>query len=434
MKKNFLISTLIMVFLLQVLLLPSLAADKKFDGTKINVVAQQHYSTDSLKKLLPEFEEETGIDVNLDILPQTEMFKKVDACFISKASTYDVIFMMIVNVARYARAGWLEPLDQYIENSPDMNLEDFMSGFLGAQNYKGKYYALPFYGESSCLMYRKDLFEKEGLKVPETMDELMETAKLLTKDGSYGIVMRGTRDQAAIGYIWPTFLRAFGGKFFDEDLKPVFNNEKGIEATEFFVELMQKYAPPGVANMHWNEVQISLQQGQSAMCIDATNFACTLEENDMSKVAGKIGYAPVPEGPAGRVTLIATSSMGVNSYSKNKEAAFEFMKWATSNETQIKSAELGLRPDVTRNSVFLDPNYAKMYNYDNGNWFKVTQEAMQLCKADYRPVYIPEWVQIGNTISIQIQSALTGEKDVKTALDIAAKDVENIMKNAGYYD
>src|SRR5690554_1408418 len=289
MKRTYLIGLILLIVLLQGLVIPTFAAER-FDGTRLNVIAQQHWSTESLRELLPEFEKETGIKVVFDILPQTEMFKKVDACFISQAATYDVIFMMIVNVARYARAGWLEPLDQYMEKSSDIDLEDFMTGFIEAQNYKGSYYALPFYGESSCLMYRKDIFEEEGLKVPETMDELMETAKVLTKDGRYGIVLRGTRDQAAIGYIWPTFLKAFGGEFFDEDLRPIFNNEKGVEATEFFVELLQECAPPGVANMHWNEVQISLQQGQTATCIDATNFACNLEETDMSKVAGKIGY------------------------------------------------------------------------------------------------------------------------------------------------
>jgi multiple sugar transport system substrate-binding protein len=365
-------------------------------------------------------------------LPQSELGKKAEAGFAAGSDNYDVIMTLIVNVSRYARAHWLAPLDRYIKKSPDVNIKDFMPGFINVQKYNKKTYGLPFYGESSCLMYRKDLFEAAGVAVPQTMDELLVAARKLTKGNTYGIVLKGGRGQASNGYIWPMFLRSYGGDYFDKKYHPIFNNAKGQKATQIFADLMN-YSPPGAVNMGWNEVQVSMQQGQAAMTIDATNFAQVFEVSDMSKVAGKIGYAMVPKGPAGRFPAIAVASLGVTGFSKHKGAAWEFIKWATSSKAQKAMAKSGSRSDVTRISVFQDSEYQHKYNWDNGNWYKVTQQSMQMALPFYRPVDIPEWPRIGNAISIQVQSAFTKEKDVKRALNDAAAQVQNAMKEAGYY-
>jgi multiple sugar transport system substrate-binding protein len=415
-----------------VMMTVGVGATPKFDGLTINVAMQNHNSTRALSELLPEFEKATGIKVKIDQLPQAELAKKAEAVMVAHSDMYDAVMTLIVHVSRYARAGWLAPLDTYIKKSPDVNIKDFMPGFINSQKYKGKTYGLPFYGESSCLMYRKDLFKKAGIAVPQTMDELLAAAKKLTKDNMYGIVLKAGRGQASNGYIWPMFLRSYGGNYFNKKFKPIFNNSKGRKATRFFAELI-KYSPPGVINMGWNEVQVSMQQGQAAMTIDATNFAQVFEGSKMSKVAGKIGYAPVPKGPAGRFPAIAVASLGVTAFSKKKEAAWEFIKWACSSKVQKAMAKDGTRSDVTRNSVFMDPEYQKIYNWDNGNWYKVTQEAMKMALPFYRPVNIPEWPSIGDAISIQVQSAFIKAKDVKKALDDAALEVEKSMREAGYY-
>lgn len=310
-------------------------------------------------------------------------------------------------------------------------MPDFMQGFIKSQTYQDKIYGLPFYGESSILMYNKELFAKAGVAVPKTMEELMTAAKVLTKDGTYGIVLKGNRDQASNGYIWPMFLHSFGGEYFDANHRPIFNSQAGVEATDFFNELM-KYAPPGAVNMGWNEVQVALQQGQAAMSIDASNFASALENKDLSKTAGKIGYAPVPTGQFAQDPAIATASLNINAKSKKQDAAWEFLKWATSSEMQMKFAMNGSRSDVTRNSVFSNPEYQKVYNWDNGNWIKATQDMMNIMRGDYRPVYYPEWVQIGNAIAIEVQSVFIGNKTSKQALDSAAVAVEKIMRDGGY--
>jgi multiple sugar transport system substrate-binding protein len=410
----------------------NISAAKKFEGVTINVAMQSHNATKALIGILPEFEKATGMKVNVDQLPQAELAKKAEASFAARADNYDVVTILIVSVSRYARAGWLAPLDKYIKKSSDINIKDFVPGFINSQKYQGKTYALPFYGESSCLMYRKDLFKEAGLTVPQTMDELLADAAKLTKGDTYGIVLKAGRGQASNGYLWPMFLRSYGGDYFNKGNKPVFNNKAGQKATQFFADLM-KYSPPGAVNMGWNEVQVSMEQGQAAMTIDATNFAQAFEVSDMSKVAGKIGYAPVPKGPVGRFPAIAVASLGVTAFSKKQEAAWEFVKWATSSQAQKEMARSGDRSDVTRKSVFMDPEYQKVYNWDNGNWYKVTQESMMMALPFYRPVNIPEWPSIGDAISIEVQSVFTKQKDAKKALDDAASEVNRIMIDAGYY-
>jgi ABC-type glycerol-3-phosphate transport system substrate-binding protein len=407
------------------------SSEKPYSGKEIVVAMQSHNATRRLVELLPEFEKTTGIKVIIDQLPQSEMNKKVEAAFVAGSVEYDVITTLIVNVARNARAGWIEPMDDFIAKDPNANIDDFMKGFIDSQKYKDKIYGLPFYGETSILMYNKDLFAKAGITTPPTtMDELLEDAKILTKDGVYGIALKGQRDQASNGYIWPMFLHSYGGEYFAGDT-PVFNSPEGVKATDLFNELM-KYAPPGAVNMGWNEVQIAVSQGQAAMTIDASNFASVFEASENSKVVGKIGYAPVPAGPAGQDPAIACASLNINAKSKNKGAAWEFIKWATSSESQLKMSLDGSRSDVTRNSVFSSDDYRSLYNWDNGKFIDSTQAMMNIMRGDYRPVYYPEWVQIGNAIAIQVQSVFTGDKTSQKALDTAAADVTKIMKDAGY--
>ncbi len=430
--KKMVISLLICIPMFVMAVNPLFSQAQKFKGITITAAMQSHNATTRLQEFLPEFEAATGIKVIFDVLPQSELFKKVETTFVTGSSDYDVTMTLIVNVARYARAKWIEPLDSYIAANPDIGMDDFMPGFISSQQYQGKIYGLPFYGESSCLMYRKDLLAAAKIKVPETMDELLAASKALTKDGVYGICLKGNRDQASNGYIWPMFLHSFGGEYFDKNHKPIFNGPEGQKATQLFADLM-KYAPPGAVNMTWNEVQVAIAQGQAAMTIDATNFAPVFETGSTSKVAGKIGYAPVPRGPKGRYPAIAVASLNINSNSKHKDAAFEFIKWATSAELQKKMASNGVRPDVTRNSVFEDPVYQKVYNWDNGNWYRTTQQMMKEMRGDYRPIYYPEWVEIGNAIAIKVQQVFIGEKTAEQALNEAAQDVYKIMKNAGYY-
>jgi len=388
----------------------------------LTAAMQQHTAVDALKEMLPEFEKQTGIKVQFDILPQEELHSKTELALASNSDQYDIIMMDMMFTTQYAQADWLHPLDDLIvANEAGLQPDDFMEGFLSAFQTGGKTYGLPFYGESTMLMYNKEMFAEAGIsEPPKTMEELIETAKKLTKDGQYGIALRGARGEGMNIYIWAGFFNAYGGKWLDENGKPQINSEEAIQATQVYVDLIRNYGPPGGANFTWDQVQLAMQQGTVAMAIDATNFAARLENPELSTVVGKVGYAPVPSGPYGSSPSVFTAGLVIPKGSKHKEAAFEFIAWATGKESQLRTALEGMRADATRKSVWDDPSYREKYNYEG--WIDVTIEAMDSADPDYRP-RIKEWKRMGDRLGIAVSEALaTG--DVKKALDSAQNEIE----------
>lgn len=393
----------------------------------INAAVQKHTAIDTLEKLLPEFEKETGIKVNLEVLPQEEMETKVELALASDSDQFDVVMVDQMFIPQYARAGWIEDLGPYIEtNSDELNMDDFMQGFVDALSYEGKVYGLPVYGESTMLMYNKEMFEEKGINnPPETFEELKEVAEKLTGDGKYGIALRGQRGQGMNVYIWAGFYNAFGGQWL-KDGKPDMNSEAAIKATQLYQDLITNYAPEGASTYSWDQVQLAMQQGKVGMVIDATNFATRLEDEENSNVVGKIGYALIPEGPEGRSPSSATRGFSIPVVSKHKEEAFQFIEWALSEDIQLQSALEGQRGDATRISVWESEEFKEKNNYDDGKWIEVAIESMNQAKADYRP-RIPEWRNMGDRLGIAISEALAG-KDPKQALDEAQEEIK------GYFE
>ncbi|MCM3270845.1 ABC transporter substrate-binding protein [Paenibacillus elgii] len=400
-------------------------AEKK--SVTITAAVQKHSAIDALQALLPEFEKETGIKVKFEVLPQEEQDAKVELTLASGSDQYDVFLLDHMYTPKYAKANWIEDLSPFIEkNKSTININDFMQGYVSALSYEGKVYALPLYGESTMLMYNKELFEKAGIaKAPTTFDELKEAAAKLTKDGHYGIVMRGQRGAGMNVYTWAGFYNAFGAKWL-VDGKPAVNSDAAVQATQLYADLITKYGPPGGANFSWDQVQLAVQQGTVAMAIDATNFAARLENPENSKVVGKMGYAFVPKGPNGSSPSSATRGFAIPKTSKNKEAAFQFIQWALSEKIQTKTALEGLRADTTRVSVWNNEEYKKKFNFDNGNWIKVAVDSMNQADGEYRP-RIPQWKQMGDGLGIAVSSVLSGVS-AKEALDKAQKDIEKYFK------
>jgi ABC-type glycerol-3-phosphate transport system substrate-binding protein len=394
----------------------------------ITIAAQQHPAVDALQQLLPTFEKETGIKVNLDILPQEQLNTKVQMAMASNSSDYDVIMIDDMTTGQYAKANWIVPLNKFM-NDPKLTdanqfkYNDFLKGFVNALSINNQQYGLPFYGESMVLMYNKDMFAKAHIaNPPSTMDELVADAQKLTGNGQYGIALRGAR--SINWYPWAGFLMAYGGHWL-VDNKPTINTPEAIQATQVYANLINKYGPPGGANFDWNQVQLSMQQGQVAMIIDASNFGPRLEDPTQSKVVGKVGYAMVPSGPAGRFPSVYTTGLCIPAGSKHQDAAWKFINWATSQDFQLQSAMIEGRLDVTRQSVWQDPKFQAKYN--NQEMVQSSIQSMNEANPDYLP-RIPQFSQLSSIVGIAINKVITGT-DAKTALDEAQKELEPLFNN-----
>ncbi|RLF97882.1 MAG: hypothetical protein DRN49_06795 [Thaumarchaeota archaeon] len=417
-------------------------------GTQITAAVQLIDSLIAVKDLLPQLEDETGIKVDFILLPEEELHKKVLIELSTGTGKYDVVMDDCMFVPEFAENGWVVPLDQFIEDpnltsEPLFNLNDFLAKSIEIGKYKGKLYGLPIYAETTVLIYRKDVFEEHGIKVPDTMEDLgkaCEELKEVLPSDTYPISLRGFPGAGANVYIWTGFLKAFGADFFDEDWNPMINSDEGVEATGFYAELLAKYGPAGSANYHWDDVQTALQQGKAMMTIEASDFIGRIEDPKQSLFAGKFGYSLVPSGRAGRFPSIFAFELMINAASpkERQEAAWIFIKWATSKKLQLEAAVAHNFSNVVRSSVMNDPKYLEVWG-KYADWMEAHGKSLaEIASIDYRP-RIPVWREVGNRIGIAVSDVIAKAQggadpysEAKKALDAAAKDIRDIMIKAGY--
>lgn len=228
-------------------------------------------------------------------------------------------------------------------------------------------------------------------------------------------------------WTWSGFFVAYGGQYFDDNMLPTINSPEAIAATEYYVNLVKNYAPEGATNYGWEENRIAFEQGRAAMTIDASVNAGYAEDPEKSRVAGKVGYAVIPKARDYGINL-SLHSLYISQYSQNKEAAFEFIKWATSKETQARALQIEPIPTSTSIHTWNLPEYAEKYSVFMDAHFESVEKG--------NLVYVPtlaETAEIYDTISVHIADAIAGTKTVEQALNDANDAVFRIMEEAGYY-
>lgn len=398
-----------------------------YSGTTLHLLMNRHAYTDTLAKFTDEFTALTGIEVVIDSYSQDEFMNKRLVDFSSGAGTYDFT-MMDQATPQYARAGWIEDLGPYFENTnlvdaAEYDIDDIASLFLSQFTVDGKLYAIPVAGEAQIIYYRTDIFEEQGLEPPETFDELLSLAQTLKTDTMPGICVRGQKIHTvsnSTGVIW-----SYGGRIMDDPnfpKKAVFNTPEAVEAVDLYATLAREYGPAGVGNYTWQECVSDFQQGKVPMYLDVSVFMSQLEDPTKSTVSGKIGYAPMPAGPAGSYPNGGSWAVSINSASQNKEAAFLFLNWITGKEMQLRIAEdAGL---TSRQSVLDSPVLAEKFPAEWLAAFK-TNMAATLPEMNFPPVTrIDEFMDIyGGAVN----AVILGESDAQTALNNAAVQVDELL-------
>jgi len=394
----------------------------------INFMADTRSELDKMVELLPDFEKETGIKVNYMALQETPLRSKTGLELSAPSTDISVVMLDFVFLFKYAKVGYLEPLDNYMEAIETFKKEDFQKPFIDACSYEGKLYGLPLYHDCNILMYRADLFAKYDLNVPKNYDELEQVAKVIHEEepGVTGIAMRGQRGYGVNEWSWPTFLWGFGGSYYTEDMKGNLDSPEAIAALEYYTNLLNNYGPEGVANYSYVEVQTDLMEGRTGMIIDSATLGIRCEDPEVSAVAGKLGYAVVP----GNVDVqpgFYSWTLAIPANSQNKEAAAKFAAWLASPEI---AATVGWSaPNQALEEVYQISAYA---DYDQSKpLIKVMKDSLALADADYRP-RIDEASEVGTAVSIAISEVLAGEKSAKDALEDANKEVNRILEEAGY--
>jgi len=407
-------------------------AKNKFQGVTVNALMEGHPTSNAIKQLQNEFEKDTGIKLNLEIVPYNELPQKALLGFSQKSDRYDIIFNDRVYMPGYVENDYVLSLDDFTKNS-EINkycdLNDYVEQYLNACKYKDNLYGLPVYGESTFLMYRKDLFEQYGIKVPETMDELLGAAKTVKEKSqgkTYGITLRGQQGIHAV-YIWAGFLWGFGGRWFDENGKLDIATPEAIKATEYYVDLLKNYGPPGFSNFGWQENRLAFQQGNAAMTFDATVNGAYNEDPKESAIVGKVGYAPVPKGKEklfGGQCSLAVHGLYISKFSKNPEAAFIFASWATSKDVQTKSLTIEANCGISSKGAMESTEFNQKY----GSFKDGMLEAIKNGNVNYLPS-VPQASEIIEKVGVALSQCLAGTKAPKDALAEVNEDInKNVLK------
>lgn len=402
------------------------------DGSKetINVLAINPAQMQNLQKLTKKyFTAKTGINVKYTLLPENDLRAKMNQEFASQAGQYDVASVSAYEVPIYSKNGWLAPLSDYVQKDKSFDQGDIFPNLTAAlTGTDGKIYAEPFFGEGSFLMYRKDIFAKNGLAMPEkpTWQQVADlAAKTDGTDGAKGICLRGMSGWGQNLAALNTVVNTFGGSWYDMKWNAQLTSPAFKKATQFYVDLIRKHGEPGAAQSGVLEILNNFVQGKCAMMYDASSLASTVE-GDGSSVKGKVGYVAAPHDTTQNAGWLWTWAWGVEKASKHQDAAWKFISWASSKEYQKQVGEaLGWSqvPGGSRQSLYDNPDYQKA-----APWYQQEYNAVKDSADPKNPgvaprpytgvqfIGIPEFADLGTKVSEEISSAIAGKESVDSAL------------------
>ncbi|MFF4310385.1 ABC transporter substrate-binding protein [Streptomyces sp. NPDC001507] len=415
-------------------------------GDSINVLMVNNPQMTELQKLAPRFTQETGIKVNFTVLPENDVRDKISQDFANQAGQYDVATLSNYEIPIYARNGWLHEMDSYVAKDPGFDQQDILQPMresLTADD--GKLYGEPFYGESSFLMYRKDVFAAKGLTMPAhpTWQQVADLAAKVdgAQSGMRGICLRGLPGWGELMAPLTTVVNTFGGTWFDKDWKAQLTGSGFEKATKFYVDLVRKHGESGAPQSGFAECLNNMTQGKVAMWYDATSAAGLLEANG-SPVKGKLGYVPAPVEQTKSSGWLYTWAWGIQKASRNPGKAWKFVSWASSKQYEElvgrsdgQTGGWSNVPAGKRASTYTNPDYVKTA----AAFQEMTKEAIESARPNDpgvqpRPapgiqfVDIPEFTDLGTKVSQEISSAIAGRQSVDSALKKSQQLAEKISK------
>ncbi|GGI83610.1 ABC transporter substrate-binding protein [Pseudarthrobacter scleromae] len=413
------------------------------DPNSISVLMVNNPQMEDLQRLTADnFTKETGIRVNYTILPENDVRAKISQEFSSQAGQYDVASLSNYEIPFYSANGWLAPLDDVAED-PAFDQDDILPAYTASLTGEdGKLYGEPFYGESSFLMYRKDILEAEGLTMPAkpTWDEVADIAAKVdgAEPGMKGICLRGQPGWGQVFAPLTTVVNTFGGTWFDKDWNAQVDSPEFTEAVEFYTKLVREHGQAGAAQAGFTECLNNMSQGNVAMWYDATSAAGALEADD-SPVKGKIGYAQAPVKETASSGWLWTWSWAMQAASKKQDAAKRFIAWASSKDyEELVASELGWAkvPSGKRISTYENAEFQKAAPFFEAERFAIEKADPKNPGAQERPavgiqfVGIPEFAALGTNVSQGVSSAIAGQGSVADAL---AKGQEAAQKVGDKY-
>jgi len=392
--------------------------------------------------LAPQYEKETGVKVNVQLIARDAIHEKMATLFAAKDSSFDVFNLDYNWIPEFAGADQLVPMDDVV---PAAEKKDFFPLALQVATWNNKLYGIPQTIHPHLLWYRKDLYEDKKvqaqykaatgaeLKPPETMDEWLQQVKFFNGKTFKGKKTYGWAAQAAKGFgnvhTWLSFLYTQGGQPFNGDFtKSTLNTPQGVQATQTWAEMM-KYMPPGSNAFTYDDVTTAAQQGTVATALQWSWGAFATDDPEKSKTVGDWEYTQVPSAVAGQPSHphLAEWVISVSKYSKNQEEAKKFAAWLETKKNDVVQASLG-GGDPVRISSYSDPKLTeeKLKGSDALRFRRFHEVIEAMKNARPRPFFAGEerWE---TTVTTPLQAVQLGRMAPQQALAEADKAVQSSL-------
>lgn len=404
-------------------------------GDQVTIALVSNSQMTDAQQLSSDFEKKNpGTKLKFVTLSENQARAKITMSAAMGGSEFDVVMISNFETPQWARDGWLVNLSDYIENTPGYDPDDFIPSLRESLSYEGDMYSVPFYGESSFLMYRKDLFEQAGIEVNQDPNyqpqwqEVADWARKLKTDDRAGICLRGKPGWGEVLAPLDTVINTFGGRWFDEQWNARLDSPEVKEAVNFYVDTLNSAGELGASSTGFQECANLFGQGQTAMWYDATSAVSVLEDpKSYPELQGKIGYLPAPIVVKPNSGWLYTWSLGIPKGAKNPDGAWKFISWMTSKEyLRMVGEKLGWArvPPGSRTSTYTElPEYeaiSKAYgpltlqSIRNATPNDPTVKPVPYTGVQF--VGIPEFQDLGTRVSQQISAAIAGQKSVEDAL------------------
>ncbi len=419
---------------------------KPYKGKKLVTAFELEPSPLGLQRMDPDYFKHTGIDVGYELAPYTQNLLNTTLAISTQAPTYDLINVDNSQLARFK--DHLIPPQELAERYPEitfpnLDTDDF---FDSAWAFSSKYpqdLIFPPYGKHldgkvfewpqdmpmMVRFYRKDLYENAGITPGKTWEEYREDLRMFN-DSSAGYFGGASMAFSHISIIFEylNHLHSFGGKIWeiDEDgIRCVISSDEAITALENYVQLKQ-YSDPVSSSSTWAEVGLMMTVGRVVNAIQFADYASTVNNPIQSKTPGKWGYLKTPEGPEGSFSTFAGAGVGVSRYSRNPEAAWLWLQWATSLGTQKMVIQDPLHHSVpTRMKVYNDPVIQQKIETGNLDYLKVIKDIMAESHVATL-ISFPAWPQIRLILSRSLSQCWSSTLTPREAIKQIQEEIDKV--------
>lgn len=393
-----------------------------YEGTELTIgVEAGAPNIEFFEEHADEFTEKTGIKVEWVEIPHDNMHERFVQEAISQSGAIDIYDTDQPWISEFASKGYLEPLGDRIT---DEDRADFYEAALDASSYKGEVYSIPFFVHTPVVFYRTDLFEQAGItEFPKTWDEYAEAAKKLTKDGVYGTIIEAKQAGEPVTHL-VDWIYQNGGSIIDADGNVTINSDENKEVFEFLLKMMYEDGSvmPGSVGYDNADVDNMFMQGKVAMVKAWPYLYAMVKDPEQSTVYDKFGVAVQPAGKE-QASAAWTWGFGISSSSEKKDAAWEFIKWATSTETLAQLGITNSNPSPRMSSLEIIRNDETLTDFDK-ECIQTMSDALNYAE---NATENPNFPTVQNELSYTLSDIMSQQTGIEEGLAQAEQSITDTI-------